>query len=126
MATRTKSFGVGKREAHDASAFYARGLASIVESKARNVNAAATVDEIFEQSSEQMTQLPDDCVALMVTSPPYHVGNTYDADTSFEQYLDLLHRSSLRHTVFCNPADGRLSTSRTWVEGLTCPIPPRD
>jgi site-specific DNA-methyltransferase (adenine-specific) len=92
VATRTKSFGVGKREAHDASAFYARGLASIVESKARNVNVAATVDEIFEQSSEQMTQLPDDCIALMVTSPPYHVGKTYDADTSFEEYLDLLHR----------------------------------
>ena len=26
----------------------------------------------------------------MVTSPPYHVGKDYDADTTFEDYLDLL------------------------------------
>lgn len=92
MATKTKSFGVGKREAHDSADFYARALAPIVETKDRQVNAASSVDEIFEQSSEGMTQLPDDSVALMVTSPPYHVGKTYDADTSFEDYLGLLER----------------------------------
>lgn len=92
MATRTKDFGVGKRENHDASAFYARELVTIVESKDRAVNPAMTVDKIFEQSSEQMTQLADNSVALMVTSPPYHVGKTYDASVSFEDYLALLHR----------------------------------
>lgn len=92
MTTQTRAFGVGKRETHDASAFYARGIASIVESKDRTVNPALAIDEIYEQSSEQMTQLADDSVALMVTSPPYHVGKTYDANVSFDDYLALLHR----------------------------------
>ncbi|MCA1704527.1 MAG: site-specific DNA-methyltransferase, partial [Actinobacteria bacterium] len=92
VATRTKSFGVGKRESHDASEFYARNLASIVESRERDVGCAATVNRIFDQSSEHMTQLPDNSVSLMVTSPPYHVGKTYDAETSFEDYLHLLHQ----------------------------------
>ncbi len=37
-----------------------------------------------------MVELPDDCVALMVTSPPYHVGKEYDSDLSFDDYLGLL------------------------------------
>jgi len=37
-----------------------------------------------------MGELPSNSVALMVTSPPYHVGKDYDADTSFDEYLDLL------------------------------------
>jgi len=92
VATQTRAFGVGKREAHDASAFYAREIVPIIESKDRTVNRALAVDEIYEQSSEQMTQLADDSVALMVTSPPYHVGKTYDANVSFDDYLVLLRR----------------------------------
>jgi site-specific DNA-methyltransferase (adenine-specific) len=37
-----------------------------------------------------MGELPDDCVALMVTSPPYHVGKEYDSDLGFDEYLELL------------------------------------
>lgn len=92
MATSTKAFGVGKRESHNASAFYSRGLASINESKERDVNAPTVVDVIYRGSSERMAQLPDNSVALMVTSPPYHVGKTYDSDTSFADYLSLLER----------------------------------
>jgi site-specific DNA-methyltransferase (adenine-specific) len=39
-----------------------------------------------------MTVIPDDCVALMVTSPPYNVGKAYDDDLSLEEYLGLLSR----------------------------------
>jgi site-specific DNA-methyltransferase (adenine-specific) len=39
-----------------------------------------------------MDQLPDHCVALMVTSPPYNVGKDYDEDLSLADYLDLLKR----------------------------------
>jgi DNA modification methylase len=92
MATTTRAFGSGKREGHDAGAFYARGLA------AANFSADSTLGEVaprhlgrvFEHSSEQMGELPDNSVALMVTSPPYHVGKDYDADTTFESFLDLL------------------------------------
>jgi modification methylase len=45
---------------------------------------------VFLQSAEHMGQLPDNSVALMVTSPPYHVGKDYDSDETFEEYLTLL------------------------------------
>jgi DNA modification methylase len=90
VATRTSSFGVGKREAHDSSQFYGRGILKVEESKDRYVNTPDEVDEIFQQSATSMTQLPDNSVALMVTSPPYHVGKDYDSDASFEEYLQLL------------------------------------
>jgi len=50
------------------------------------------VNEVFVHSAEFMDELEDDSVALMVTSPPYHVGKEYDSDASFEDYLDLLER----------------------------------
>ena len=34
-----------------------------------------------------MSDLPDRCVHLMVTSPPYNVGKDYDSDLSMEEYL---------------------------------------
>lgn len=97
--TKTRSFGTGSRENHDASAYYARQLMptdinaeidpmpkpeSSVPSEARN--------RIFLKSSEQMDDLPDRCVHLMVTSPPYNVGKDYDQDLSMDEYLGFLGR----------------------------------
>lgn len=90
--TATSSFGVGRRESHDSSDYYARALVSVAETKDLRVLDAPTVNEMFVHSAESMEELPDDSVALMVTSPPYHVGKDYDADTSFEEYLELLER----------------------------------
>lgn len=90
MATRTTSFGVSRREAHDSSAFYARGLTTVVETRDRTVKHPPIVNEVFLQSAEHMDQLPDNSVALMVTSPPYHVGKDYDSDKTFDEYLALL------------------------------------
>ncbi len=39
-----------------------------------------------------MRELPDNSVALMVTSPPYNVGKDYDEDLSLEEYLEFLKR----------------------------------
>ncbi len=94
MATTTASFGSGKRENHDSSAFYARRMASPQPAKEAAGPPAdpppAVLDRLYCQSSESMEQLPDDCVALMVTSPPYNVGKDYDADLSLGEYLELL------------------------------------
>lgn len=92
MSTRTKSFGVGRREGHDSSPYYRRALVSVTETKDRQTSQPAVADEVFEHSAEHMEELPDDSVALMVTSPPYHVGKDYDSDASFEDYLGLLER----------------------------------
>ncbi len=90
--TSTRSFGTGKRESHDASAFYARGLATSQTSDDRTLGEAVEVDFVIERSSESMDELPDNSVALMMTSPPYHVGKDYDSDVSFTDYLELLRR----------------------------------
>ena len=96
MATSTASFGAGKKESHDASAFYARrmsGEISLPETSGLIADAPGDVlDRIFVQSAESMHQLPDGTVALMVTSPPYNVGKDYDEDLSLDEYLGLLER----------------------------------
>jgi site-specific DNA-methyltransferase (adenine-specific) len=94
MGTRTSSFGAGKREGHDASAFYSRGLSQAEWAIDKHVNEVPSkvLNRVFEHSSEQMSELPDDSVALMVTSPPYHVGKEYDGDGTFQEYLSMIKR----------------------------------
>ncbi len=96
MATSTASFGSGKRENHDSSAFYERKMASraVVPSEAGELAdpPAEVLDQLYCQSSESMGQLPDGCVALMVTSPPYNVGKEYDGDLTLAEHLSLLKR----------------------------------
>jgi site-specific DNA-methyltransferase (adenine-specific) len=43
-------------------------------------------------SSEDMCELPDNCIDLMVTSPPYNVGKDYDLNLPMQEYLDFLKR----------------------------------
>jgi site-specific DNA-methyltransferase (adenine-specific) len=37
-----------------------------------------------------MQELPNSCLHLMITSPPYNVSKEYDDDLSLQEYLDLL------------------------------------
>src|SRR4051812_30510604 len=91
MATSTKRFGTGKRESHDSSEFYRR-FEGVEFSTDRTLNDAAEVDRIWCHSAEDMVELPDNSVALMVTSPPYHAGKDYDSDGTFQEYLGMLER----------------------------------
>lgn len=93
MATSTTSFGAGKREAHDASDFYARRM--VLRRVSGDIGPlvdppASVIDRLYCQSSASMDQIPDNCVALMVTSPPYNVGKDYDEDLDIDEYLTLL------------------------------------
>jgi site-specific DNA-methyltransferase (adenine-specific) len=95
--TRTSAFGSAGRRGHDASAFYGSRL---YEGAAResageyveNPVPKECLDRIFCKSAEDMSELPDSCVHLMVTSPPYNVGKEYDEDFTLEQYLEFLKR----------------------------------
>ncbi|MFH0823835.1 MAG: site-specific DNA-methyltransferase [Pseudomonadota bacterium] len=94
--TSTKSFGTGRREGHDSSLYYARKmcLAPKPSEPKESINSIADhmVNRVFNHSSEDMHELPDNCAALMVTSPPYNVGKEYDLDLSFQEYLQFLSR----------------------------------
>ena len=113
MATETQAFGAGKRESHDATAFYGRRLLahapSPVVGKPRDA-PDEVLDRLYCKSSEEMSELPDDCVALMVTSPPYNVGKDYDHDLSLDEYLDLLHRV-LKETFRVTEPGGRVAVN---------------
>lgn len=89
-STSTSSFGVSRREGHDSSVYYERALVGITETRDSTVSAAPEVNEVFVHSADQMAELPDNSVALMVTSPPYHVGKDYDSDATFDDYLELI------------------------------------
>ena len=93
MATSTTSFGTGKREGHDSSGYYGRKMhvATGDRDLGELVDPPSTiVDHLFHASSESMQEIPDNCVALMVTSPPYNVGKDYDDDLEIDEYLQLL------------------------------------
>lgn len=92
MATETSEFGSSKRESHDSSAYYRRRMAAHVIGVVGEPVAPPpqVLDQLYCQSSESMDQLPDNCVSLMVTSPPYNVGKEYDDDLHIDDYLALL------------------------------------
>ena len=96
-STKTSSFGSPGRVAHDASTFYSAhlydGQPQVEELKyVENPIPSEKLDTIFNSSSEQMKELPDNSVHLMVTSPPYNVGKDYDDDLTLAEYLSFLKR----------------------------------
>ena len=96
--TRTSSFGVSKREAHDASDFYNRSMFDTLQAppplESANLVLPPLTDwaeKIYCLSSEKMP-IPDNSVALAFTSPPYNVGKDYDDNMTLEDYLGLIQR----------------------------------
>lgn len=79
--TETSSFGVGKRESHDASRFYARFTPPVV-SDSEDVRPPIRADEIWHGDATELLaddrHVADNSVALVVTSPPYFVGKAYE------------------------------------------------
>lgn len=97
--TQTSAFGTSKRESHDSSSFYKRNLYGgffATEISSEDIKAIKVAelgdwkDKIYNQSSTDMSVLPDNSVALAFTSPPYNVGKEYDDDMNFEEYLSLI------------------------------------
>src|SRR6478672_2959636 len=95
--TSTSSFGVGRRESHDASGFYRRFRPPVV-SNADDVLPPKPVAEPFIcGDARAMPEVADGSVALVVTSPPYFAGKQYEEELeregvpgSYLEYLDLL------------------------------------
>ncbi len=94
--TSTSSFGVGRRESHDASGFYGRFTAPELSSDDR-VAKKRFVDEIIVGDARDMSLIEDASVALVVTSPPYFAGKEYETalgeghiPATYADYLQML------------------------------------
>jgi len=95
--TSTSNFGVGRREAHDSSAFYARFEVPELSSDVDVLPPRALSTPLVCGDARHMDALPDRSVALVVTSPPYFAGKQYEEElgrqgvpSSYLEYLDLL------------------------------------
>ncbi len=91
-------FGSGGRINHDSSFFYEGRLhdqhptENIEDPYKENPVPHRVLNTIFTTTSESMHQLPDDCIHLMVTSPPYNARKEYDLDLTLNEYLTFLRR----------------------------------
>ncbi len=93
----TSKFGTTSRISHDSSAYYGSRLyAEMAGEEASpvpdNPFPAELENTIVLGSSEAMTEIPDNSVHLMITSPPYNVTKEYDRDLSLTEYLEMLRR----------------------------------
>src|SRR5690348_11619461 len=75
--TSTSNFGVGRRENHDSTSFYARFVAPEI-TQDETVVPWEPDDPFMCDDSSSMDEIPDNAVALVVTSPPYFVGKEYE------------------------------------------------
>ena len=103
--TSTSAFGVGRRESHDASGFYGRFEAPALSTDDTvdplpglpQAEAACVLADARRLVLPTGEPVPDNSVALVVTSPPYFSGKEYEQALgeghipgSYIEYLDML------------------------------------
>ena len=121
--TQTSSFGTTKREGHDASRFYRRKIYRDAKPVKNGVGVEnkdgelkdSELNVIYFHDSRSMSQLPDSCVHLMVTSPPYNVGKDCEKGLRLDGYKDFL-RAVLQETHRVLVDGGRACINITNIE----------
>jgi site-specific DNA-methyltransferase (adenine-specific) len=90
---------VSRRENHDASDFYARFAAPAISDDAAIAGPLerSVANRIYCGDARHMPEIPDRSVALVVTSPPYHAGKSYEEaigtgviPSTYVDYLQML------------------------------------
>src|SRR3954451_18470927 len=96
--TTTSNFGVSTRESHDSTPFYDRFRAPELSSDNEVPQPLAIAQPFVHGDARKMDQVADGSVALVVTSPPYFAGKTYEEELEREgapspslESLELLH-----------------------------------
>jgi len=97
--TTTSAFGAGRRESHDSSGFYERFIPPTI-SEDNTVERLPVANRILLGDARTVLRserIPDNCVALVVTSPPYFVGKEYEealgeghVPATYLEYLSML------------------------------------
>jgi site-specific DNA-methyltransferase (adenine-specific) len=109
--TSSSSFGSAGRYSHDSSRFYGGRLydgqrfeepSEFIE----NMAPPEILNRIIQKSSADMGELPDHCVGLMVTSPPYNARKEYDEDLTLDEYRELI-RAVMKETYRVLVTGGR-------------------
>ncbi len=95
--TSTSNFGVGRRESHDAGAFYARFEPPELSDDETVPPPEPVAEPFLWGDARRMDAVADGSVALVVTSPPYFAGKQYEEEldregipSSYLEYLQLL------------------------------------
>ncbi len=95
--TATSNFGVGRRENHDATAFYERFRAPELSDDDEVLRPDPVAEPFVCGDARSMDGVADGSVALVVTSPPYFAGKAYEEELdregvpgSYLEYLQLL------------------------------------
>ena len=85
------------RVSHNSDAFYSR-FPALTQSNDTTINTPTVVDTIATGDSRHLTDVTDNSVALVVTSPPYFVGKDYELERgnggvpeTYVDYLGMLH-----------------------------------
>ena len=93
--TSTSEFGISKREGHDSSRYYDTNMYRSIQREHDTGQPQHFPDHLRDTlvhgDAQDMSQIPDNSVHLMVTSPPYNVTKEYDEDLTLSEYLELLH-----------------------------------
>jgi len=63
-----------------------------LESYSEKTNKIENTNIIYNKSSENMEEIPENSIHLIITSPPYNVGKEYDQDLSLNEYFEFLER----------------------------------
>ena len=115
--TSTSNFGVGRRENHDATAFYERFRAPNLSDDQSVPLPVPIADPFVTGDSRRMDEVSDGSVALVVTSPPYFAGKAYEEELqregvpgSYLEYLELLREVFEECTKKLEPG-GRLAVN---------------
>src|SRR5438552_4638288 len=115
--TATSNFGAGRRESHDATAFYERFEAPTLSGDDAVIEPYEIVEQFVHGDARVMDEIDDGSVALVVTSPPYFAGKQYEEELeregvpkSYLEYLDLL-RDVFRECVNKLEPGGRIAVN---------------
>lgn len=95
--TVTSNFGVSVREGHDSAPFYQRFQAPEISADDTVHGPFEIADACICGDARDMSAIPDNSVALVVTSPPYFAGKQYEEElerdgipASYLEYLEML------------------------------------
>jgi site-specific DNA-methyltransferase (adenine-specific) len=112
-STSTSAFGVSRRENHDASSFYDR-FTPPETSNDTAIGQSNELDTVICGDARDMSRVADNCVALVVTSPPYFAGKQYEEalgeggiPATYLDYLEML-RAVFRECVRVLEPGGRI------------------